>query len=163
MASDIYLKIAGVEGEAQAAGFENQIEILAFNWGAANPSTMNTTGSGLAAGRVEIQGFTINKRTDKSSARLFAACCKGEHFDNMVVSLRKATGEGGQGVFLTFTFNNVLVEHINWGASTGGDDVAESVSFAFAKVEIEYKMQKTKGGALEVAGQAAWDLKAVKS
>lgn len=163
MASDIYLKVAGVEGEAQAAGFENQIEVFSFSWGAANSSTMNTTGSGLSAGRVDIQSFGVAKRTDKSSARLFAACCTGEHFDKVVVSLRKATGQSGQDVFLTFTFTNVLVESINWSASTGGEDVNEMVSFAFAKVEIEYKMQKTKGGALEVAGQAAWDLKAVKS
>ena len=160
MAYDTYLKIAGVEGESSAAGFEKQIEVDSFSWSLSNPSTMNSTGSGLAAGRVNLSSFSIAKRLEKSSARLFAACCQGEHFDKMELMVRKATGKGGQDVYLTYTFHSVLVESVSWSAADG-QVPQEVVTFAFAKVEIEYKMQDTESGQLTVAGQASWDLKAV--
>lgn len=162
MAFDTYIDLKGVEGEATAKGFEKKIEIFSFSWGASNPTTVGSATSGLSAGKVSISSFNVMKKTDKSSARLFAACCRGDHFDTLVVTMRKAVGEGGQGPFLIYKFSNVMVESIQWSGSSGGDDTpTESVSFAFAKVEIEYKNQKTKGGALETAGQASWDLTTV--
>ena len=162
MAFDTYIQIVGVDGEATADGFEKQIEIYSFSWGASNPTTIGSGATGLSAGKVSISSFNFMKKTEKSSARLFAALCKGEHFAKAVVSLRKATGEGGQGVYLTYTFTDVMVESIQWSGSTGGDDTpTEAVSLAFGKVEIEYKMQG-KDGKLAVAGQAAWDITKVK-
>lgn len=163
MAFDTYIKIEGVEGEATADGFEKQIEIYSFSWGASNPTTIGSGSSGLSAGKVSLSSFNIMKKTEKSSARLFAACCKGDHFTSALVSLRKATGEGGQGVYLTYKFTDVMVESIQWSGSSGGDDTpTESVSLAYGKVEIEYKNQG-KDGKLAVAGQAAWDLTKVKA
>ena len=56
-----------------------------------------------------------------------------------------------------------MVESVQWSGSTGGDDTpTESLSLAFAKVEIEYKTQDDKGK-LAVAGQASWDLTKVSA
>lgn len=163
MAFDTFLKIDGVEGDSQAAGFEKQAEILGFSWGASNPTTVAMSGAGLSAGKVSVSAFNITKYSDKSSARLFSACCKGDHFPKAVVSLRKATGEGGQGAYLTYTFTDVMVESIQWSGSSGGDETPmESIALVFGKVEIEYKAQGADGK-LAVAGQAAWDLVKIKS
>lgn len=165
MAFDTYLelKTPNVEGETTAAGYEKKIEIYSFSWGASNPTTVSPGKDGLSAGRVSISSFNIMKKTEKSSARLFKACCTGEHFGEALVHLRKATGEGGQKPFLTYKFTDVMVESIQWSGSSGGDDTpTESVSFAFGKVEVEYFMQDDKG-ALKTAGQASWDLTKVKT
>lgn len=158
MAFDTYIKIEGVEGEATAKGFEKQFEILSFSWGAANPSSVGSGSTGLTAGKVSLTPFNFMKHTDKSSPRLFSACCKGEHFPTAVVSMRKATGQGGQGVYLTYKFSDVLVESVHWSGSPGGDDTPmESITLAFGKIDIEY-MSQGKDGKLVVAGQASWDL-----
>lgn len=159
MAFDTYLEIKpGVEGETTAKGYEKKIEIYSFSWGASNPTTVGAGKQGLSAGRVSISSFNVMKKTEKSSAKLFKACCTGQHFDEAIVHLRKATGEGGQKPFLTYKFTDVMVESIQWSGSTGGDDTpTESVSFAFGKVEIEYFQQDDKG-AMKTAGQASWDL-----
>ena len=163
MAFDTYLDLKGVEGETTAAGYEKKIEILSFSWGASAPATVGPGKDGIAAGRVSLSSFNIMKKTEKSSARLFKACCNGEHFDTALVSMRKATGEGGQKPFLTYKFTNVMVESIQWSGSGGGDDTpTESVSFAYAKVEIEYFMQDDKGS-MKTAGQASWDRTTVKT
>jgi type VI secretion system secreted protein Hcp len=163
MAFDTYLKLDNVEGETTAKGYEKQIEIYSFSWGASNPTTVSPGKDGLSSGRVSISSFNIMKKTEKSSSKLFQACCRGDHFPTALVHLRKATGEGGQKPFLTYKFTDVMVESIQWSGSSGGDDTpTESVSFAFAKVEVEYFMQDDKG-ALKTAGQASWDATKVTS
>ena len=163
MAFDTFLDLAGVEGECQAKGFEKKIEIYSFSWGASNPTTISSGSKGLGAGKVSISSFNLMKKTEKSSAKLFQACCDGTHFPTATVTMRKAGGQAGQQIFLKYSFTGCMVESIQWSGSTGGDDSpTESLSLAFSKVKIEYYMQDAKG-AMAVAGQAQWDLVTVSS
>lgn len=158
MSFDTFLKIEGVEGEATATGAEKQIEIYSFSWGASNPTTVGSGATGLSAGKVSISSFNVMKKTEKSSATLFQACCNGKHFTTAEVTMRKASGEGGQKPFLTYKFTDVMVESIQWSGSSGGDDTpTESLSLAYAKVEVTYYTQDAKGGTTK-AGEASWDL-----
>lgn len=159
MAFDTYMKIDGVDGEATATGHENQIEIFSFSWGASNPTTVGSGSTGIAASRVSISSFNVVKKTEKSSATLFSRCCTGTHIPTVEVTMRKASGEGGQKPFLVYKFTDVMVESIQWSGSSGGDDTpTESLSLAFAKVEIEYQQQDTKGGTVGKPVKASWDL-----
>lgn len=159
MAFDTFLDIDGVEGECTAAGFEKKIEIYSFSWGASNPTTVGSGKEGLSAGRCTISSFNVMKKTEKSSTALFQACCTGEHFKRAVVTMRKAGGAGGQQGFLIYTFTDVMVESIQWSGSSGGDDTpTESVSLAFAKVDIVYNVQSPDGKTFTKAGNASWDL-----
>ena len=159
MSFDTFLELATVEGESTAAGFEKKIEIYSFSWGASNPVTVGSGTGGMTGGKVSISSFNFMKKTEKSSAKLFQACATGQHFPTATVTMRKATGTAGeQKAFLVYKFTEIMVESIQWSGSSGGDDTpTESVSLAFAKVEITYSMQDPKGG-MAVAGQAAWDL-----
>lgn len=160
MAFDTYMKITGkdVKGEATADGVKDQIEVYSFSWGASNPTTVGPGATGLAAGRASVSSFNIMKKTEVSSPKLFSACCNGEHFAKAEVTLRKATGEGGQKEFLKYTFEDVMIESIQWSGSNGGDDTpTESVSLAFAKVTIDYSKQDEKTGKMSNAGSASWD------
>jgi type VI secretion system secreted protein Hcp len=162
MSFDTYLKLTGpdVNGEATAKGVEKWIEVYSFSWGASNPTTVGPGSTGLSAGRASISSFNIMKKTEVSSANLFAACCAGQHYAKCEVDMRKATGtDGGQKTFLKYTFEDVMVESVQWSGSSGGDDTpTESVSFAFAKVKIDYSKQDEKTGAMSSAGSASWDL-----
>ena len=159
MAFDTFLELTGIEGEATAKGFEKKIEIYSFSWGASNPTTVSSGATGLSAGKVSISSFNIMKKTEKSSPKLFTACCAGKHIDKAIVTMRKAAGDAGQKAFLVYTFENVMVESIQWSGSTGGDDTpTESVSLAFAKVSISYQQQDSKGGSVGNPVDASWDL-----
>lgn len=150
-------------GEATATftpAMPGAFEIFSFSMGASNPTTVGTTGSGLSAGKVSVSSFNIMKKTDKSSAVLFSACCVGQHYAKATVICRKATGIAGkQGIFLQYDFVDVMIESIQWSGSSGGDDTpTESVSFAFAQVTVTYKIQNTATGAMETGSSASWDL-----
>ena len=160
MAFDTYIAIDTVDGEATQAKHEKWIEIYSFSWGASNPTTVSSGTSGLAGGKVSVSSFNIMKKTETSSAKLFAACCAGQHFPKATVEMSKATGtSGGQAVFLKYVFTDVMVESIQWSGSSGGDDTpTESVSLAFAKCAITYSKQDEATGAMSAAGDASWDL-----
>jgi type VI secretion system secreted protein Hcp len=152
---DAFIKLDGIKGEATAKGFEGAITILSFSWGASNPVSM--VGQGFGAGKVSLSSFNLMKKTDSSSTSLFTNCCKGTHIPKASVHLRKAGGE--QVEFLTYNFESVMVESIQWSGSHGGDDTpTESLSLAFSKVEIKYSAQDAKGK-LGSPMIGSWDIK----
>lgn len=161
MAFDTYLKIAGVEGEAMQSKNVGAIEIYSFSWGVSNPTTVGSSSAGLSAGKASVSSFNLMKKSDKTSPILFSACCKGTHYADATVSLSKATGDSGQEVFLEYKFTDVMIESVQWSGSTGGDDTpTESLSFAFAKVEIKYQAQDAKG-AVGKPVLASWDVQKI--
>jgi type VI secretion system secreted protein Hcp len=96
---------------------------------------------------------------------LFSSCCTGAHFANAQVVMRKASGTAAkQSTFIQYDFTDVMVESIQWSGSSGGDDTpTESVSFAFAKVEITYNMQNSATGTTTKGASASWDLTAAQA
>jgi type VI secretion system secreted protein Hcp len=158
MAFDTYVELTGIDGEATAKGFEKKIEIFSFSWGASAPVSIGSGSSGISSSKVSISSFNMMKKTDVASPKLFKACCTGDHITKMTVSMRKQTGVGGQDAFLIYSFDNVMVESVQWSGSSGGDDTpTESVSFAFAKVTVEYKTQG-KDGKLVAGTPVVWDV-----
>ena len=157
MASEVYLTVDGVEGEATAAGFEGQIVLDSFQLGANNPTSIGA-GGGAGSGKVTLSNFTVSKRTDASSVPLFLACCSGTHFANAEVTIRRAGGE--QIEFLKYTFDTLFVEDISWSGGTGDEGPMETLSLAYGSVEMTYTPQNADGtaGAAIVGG---WDQIAV--
>lgn len=154
-----------VVGESTADGMAGAFEIYSFSWGASNPVTIGSGSGGLAGGKVSISSFNVMKKSEAASATLFGACCAGQHYAAITVTMRKATGtSGGQQKFLVYSFSNCMIESIQWSGSSGGDDSpTESISIAFGQVKIEYFKQGAKEGTLASAGTASWDLTTVKS
>lgn len=159
MAFDAFLKIDGVESEATRKGFEKQIELYSFSWGASNPSTIGSGGGG-GAGKATISSFNFMKVTDKASPVLFQMCCSGKHIPRATVVLHKAGGDEAVN-YLTYEFENCFIESIQWSGSSGGDDrPTESVSLAFGKVSITY-IEQTITGTKGSPVVGSWDVMAV--
>jgi type VI secretion system secreted protein Hcp len=162
MAFDAFLKIDGVDGESTRKGFEKQMEIQSFNFGASNPSTVGAGGGGGGGGKVSVSSFNIMKRSDAASPLLFLACCQGDHYATAVVTLNKSAGKAPID-FIKYEFEEVYVDNIQWSGSSGGDDTpTESVSFSFGKVSVTYTPQKPDGSKGSPA-VGAWDLTLVSA
>jgi len=145
MAFDAFLKIEGVDGDSTRKGFEKQMEILSFSFGASNPSTIGAGGGGGGGGKVSVSSFNIMKRSDGASPLLFLACCQGDHYAKAAVTLNKSAGKAPID-FIKYEFEEVYVDNIQWSGASGGDDTpTESVSFSFAKVTVTYTPQKADG------------------
>lgn len=144
MAFDTFMLPDGVPGESTDDKHAGWIEIYSFSWGASNPVTVGSGTGGMSGGKVSISSFNVMKKTDKASPTLFDYCCRGEHIKKVDVILRKSGGTALE--YLTYNFEEVMVESIQWSGSTGGDDApTESLSLAFGKVTVTYVPQDKAG------------------
>lgn len=156
MASEIFLKIPGVDGESTTKGHEKEIEISSFSLGASNPSSVGS-GTGSGAGKVDISSMSLQKQVDLASAKLFQQCCAGKHFDEATMVCREAGGDTPV-EYWTIKFKQVFVDSISWGAASGGGKPSESISISFAQVTFDYYSQDEKGAKKDkVTG--GWNIK----
>ncbi len=152
---DYFLKIEGIQGESQDKTHKNEIEIESFSWGATQTGTASY-GSGMGAGKVQMQDFHFVMRVNKSSPKLMLACANGEHIKTATLVCRKAGKE--QQEYLKVTFTDLLVSNYQTGGSAGDVIPMDQISLNFTKVEIEYKEQKPDGS-LGGAIKAFYDMK----
>lgn len=151
MSTDAFLKLGDLKGESIVDGHEDEIQVLSWNWGMSQAGTTHR-GTGGGAGKVDVQDITISKTADTASPNLALACCKGKHFDEAVLTVRKAGDDPLD--FLTITMNDVIITSVSEGGSYGAEDVDETVALNFAKFKYSYQPQDNKGakagGAVEI-------------
>jgi len=140
MSSDIFAKIGDIKGESVDAKHKDEIELLSFSWGVTNSGTIGSGGGG--AGRETFRDLSIVHNVDKASPRLLAACATGLHLKDATITQRKA-GKGQQ-EYLIIKMNDVIITGVTL-SDTSGEAGSETVSLAFAKVDLEYKPLKPDG------------------
>lgn len=157
MASDIFAKLGDIKGESLDDKHKNEIEVLSFSWGVTNAGSL-TSGGGAGAGRATFQDLSLVHRIDKASPALMQACATGTHIKEGIITHRKA-GKGQQ-EYLIVKMNDILITSVTHGGASG-ESASESVSLAFAKVDLEYRGQKADGS-LDAGIHFKYDLKANK-
>ena len=89
MAVDMFLKIGAVKGEAQDGKHKEWIDVLSWSWGA-NQTGTGHLGGGAGTGKVSVNDLSITNFMDASSPDLWLACCKGTHYGEAKLKVRKA-------------------------------------------------------------------------
>ena len=156
MASDIFAKIGDIKGESLDDKHKDEIEVLSWSWGVSNAGSM-AHGGGGGEGKASFSDLSFTHKIDKASPVLMKACATGVHIKEATITHRKA-GKGQQ-EFLIFKMNDVIVTSVQ--DSDGGDDLTESVSIAFAKIDLEYRPQK-RDGSLDAGIHFKYDIKGHK-
>jgi type VI secretion system secreted protein Hcp len=157
MAADIFAKIGDIKGESLDSKHKDEIEVLSFSWGVANPGSV-THGGGGGAGKPTFQDLSIVHHIDKATPALLKACATGTHLKEATITHRKA-GKGQQ-EYLIVNLNDIIITAVSHGG-TAGQLPDETVSLAFAKVDLEYKPQKPDGS-LDAGIHFKYDLKTNK-
>ena len=157
MASDIFAKIGDIKGESPDDKHKDEIEVLSFSWGVTNAGGVSP-GGGLGAGKATFQDLSIVHHIDKASPLLLKACATGTHIKDAIITHRKA-GKGPQ-EYLIVKLNDVIITGVTHGGASG-QPYSESVTMAFAKVDLEYKPQKADGS-LDTGIHFKYDLKTNK-
>jgi type VI secretion system secreted protein Hcp len=144
MATDFYLKIDGIQGEATDEKHKNEIEIESWHMSATNLGSSGKN-SGAGTGKADFSDFTVSKFTDKSTPKLLNAVGSGLHIPKIVLVCRKAGGKGGQVEHLTVEMDGVFVSGYAVSASDEHSVPRESVVFNYTKVTYSYAPQKADG------------------
>jgi type VI secretion system secreted protein Hcp len=157
MGSDIFANIEGIKGESLDAKHKDEIEVLSFSWGVTNTGA-TATGGGAGAGKATFQDLSMVHKIDKASPLLMRACATGMHLKDATITYRKAGKD--QQDYLIVKLDDIIITGVTDGAESGQAG-SETVSLAFAKIELEYKPQKADGS-LGTGIHFKYDLKANK-
>ncbi len=154
MAADIFAKLGDIKGEALDDKHKDEIEVLSFSWGVTNAGSLATGGAG--AGKATFRDLSIVHNIDKASPKLLQACATGVHLKEATITHRKA-GRSQQ-EYLVVKMNDIIVTGVAHGGA-GDQAPSETVTLAFAKVNLEYRPQKADGS-LDAGIHFKYDIKA---
>jgi type VI secretion system secreted protein Hcp len=140
MAVDVFLKIKGIPGESADTKHKGEIDVLSYSWGITQTGTM-AYGGGGGAGKANFGDFSFMMRMNKATPKLMQAVANGSHVEEAILYCRKAGDK--QQEYMTYKFYDLLISSYQTSASS--EEPTESVSFNFAKMEMEYKEQDSKG------------------
>jgi len=152
-APGIYLKINGLESEAENQDHSAWMDVLAIEWGGAENPAAGTTSlrrcAGFRAGSVAVGDLTLTRYPDASSSTLTRACAEGRHFPSMVVEMTTGQSDGAR--YIRYDLQDVLIAGYHTDTSRGRQ--TESFTFNYARVESE-AIPATQRGKLD----SAWDV-----
>jgi type VI secretion system secreted protein Hcp len=157
MPLQMFLKLAGIEGESTDAKHKGEIDVLAWSWGLSQEAG-SATGGGGGAGRVKVENISIQKLVDLASPLLLSFGAQGKHISDGTLTTRKA-GKGGGSEFLLFKMTDVIVTSVHVDVSK--DNPAENVMLSFKKVEFDYRPSKPDGS-LGPEKSFKWDVTGAK-
>lgn len=131
-----WLELETIPGESEAPGHEGEIEIHDISWGIFRP-LVDDTGSTRTRSNPIFDDLIVIKELDKSTPKLMEACALGKVFPEVIISLRKDSGEAHLD-YLKITLTNVQVTSYDIGASGESGVPASSVSFNYEELKVTY-------------------------
>lgn len=160
MASSMFLLInsesgGAVNGESIAQGFENQIEVTGYSFGAAQRGA-SSSGKGGSTGTATVSDMVVTAITDKSFPTLLQMAGNGTHIKSAKLTICK-TG-GGLFPYHVITMTSGILSNVSAVGSTGEDTTAShvmTISINFSQIQSSYTAQDSTGQALggAVTGQ----------
>ncbi len=134
-----FLKIPDIPGESVRADHEDEIDIHSIDWGVSRQQSA-ATGSGRSRSRADVRSVSLGKFYDASSPYLALACMQGKSFDEIVISLRKDSGDAHLD-YLRITLSNVVISGYDVNTPPEGSQLADTVRLSFEKINILYIVQ----------------------
>src|SRR5580765_6358335 len=130
----MFLKVAGVTGEAGDADHRGEIEVVSWSWGMQGSVSVLT---GQATAKAAISDLQIVKRVDLSSPTLMSYLRNNKVISEVVLTVRKA----GQTplTYFKITLKNAKVTSLK-DESEGGE-LVEHLSLGFTKIAVSYTPQ----------------------
>ncbi len=157
MATDMFLKLEGIDGESHDSKHGGEIEIHSFSFGVSQTGSFGSGGGG-GTGKASFSDLSVMKSADKATPKLMQFCATGVHIKTGILTVRKAGKD--QQEYYVIKMEDLLVSSVQ-NAGSEGQVPSESLSLNFSKIKFTYKEQKadgTLGGTVDFG----WDLKAVK-
>ena len=135
---------AGAKGGSGGAGKAGLFEIEDFSFDIEQTLNIGSQSSGAGAGKVTFNPFSITRKIDRFSPRLFEMACSGTPFKFVTLGLRKSAGGDQSGViFLVFLFKLVACKTISW--SYDDESPKETVTFEYGGLQVHYSQQNPDG------------------
>ncbi len=156
---DIFMDIAGIDGESTDDAHDNWIDVLSYSHGVSLPGSSELiSGITRSAGRSEHQAFSIVKTLDKTSPKLYLYCSSGTHIPEITIELSHA-GEDKQ-KYMEYTFTDVIIASVSVSGSTNSaqEKPVEEVTFNYRTIRWTYTETDPLTGKAKGDVSATWDI-----
>ncbi|OYU68328.1 MAG: hypothetical protein CFE45_43340 [Burkholderiales bacterium PBB5] len=150
-AVDMFIKVTTIDGASvdKQFGLQKASDVLAFSWGVSS--------DGKSA---IFNDFSWTQYLESATPKYFLGVANGTIFDSVTFNVRSAGAKPL--VFLTMTFDDVLLTSLTMGGSGGEDRLTTNQSLRpLTKITMVYTPQKNDGSAGDKI-TAIWDLKGGK-
>jgi type VI secretion system secreted protein Hcp len=159
MADNIYLKLDGIPGSATDAGFEKQIVVQSFSFGAGVPVSGGTGNmADRTAGKASLADVSITKPLDTATHQLLNHMLKGKVIPKGTFTFVAATNNESE-KYLEVTLENIIISAFQ--QSSSGDKPSEAVSLNYSKIEFSHQVRDEKGS--PQPKRVSYDLKTNKA
>ncbi len=137
-ATDMFLKIEGIDGESNDASYHKHLEVLSWSWGATQASA-----AGGGAGKVSMQDFHFTCKVNSASPALMLACATGQHIPTATFRFLRTSAAGKPEEYYVVTLSDVMVSSFSSSrpaptTTTADAPPVERISLNFAKIEFKY-------------------------
>ena len=141
-ASDIFLRLDGIQGESVDAKHKSEIDVLSFSLGFVN-QLAGGTGGGGGAGKVSCGDVNLVKNIDRSSPSLISSVMTGKHIKSGVLTF--TTGGAGGPTYYTLAMTDVIATSIVQSDSAGGPKITEQLTLNASAFSFRYRPQNPNG------------------
>lgn len=140
---DMFLKLAGVDGESQDTEHKNEIQIQGFKMNVRSPRDATT---GKQTGKIRCTDMTVFAGIEKSTAKLFQMITTNQNIPKAELACRKAGKNPFE--FFKITLEDCYLSRVEIGTGGGeGGNVVPPCEFdiEFGKIKIESREQTATG------------------
>jgi type VI secretion system secreted protein Hcp len=159
MATNMYLKLDKIEGEATAAEHDKEIEILSWSHGFSQPTSSVRASSGATVEKANHSDISITKYLDSSTDDILKMCWTGKQIKTGVITCLRSDGatDNKYVTYLKIELDEIIIS--NYSISGGGGDLpVENISLNYGKIKYTYMNQKKEDGTGGNAQPISYDL-----
>jgi type VI secretion system Hcp family effector len=153
LASDMFIKLDDIPGEATFQGYERWTEIQSYSH--ALTAAFDFGGGGGGAGVTRHEPIVFTKRLDKTTPQLFDRMNKGQALVEVQIDFLSA-GEQPF-AYLSVRLEDVHITSYSVSASSGDDRPTEEVSLVYRRIELSYTETNADGSPGETQ-TVGWDV-----
>ncbi len=136
----MFLKVAGVTGEAGDADHKNEIEVLSWSWGM--QMSVSAIAGSEGTGRSTMSELEVVKRVDQASPTLMLYLRNNKLIGQAKLTVRKAGKTPVE--FFTIVLKKVRVTSLK--VESQDTELVERLRLGFGVVTVTYTPQDDKGG-----------------
>ena len=137
--ADMFLKVAGVTGEAQDSDHKGEIEVVSWSWGLQAPAALG--GPTSTTGRAALQELVITKRVDKSTPTLMQFVRNHKVLPTALLTVRKAGATPLE--YFRIELSNVRITALSTHSESA--DLVERLQLGCTKIRVIYTPQSATG------------------
>ncbi|GBC62143.1 type VI secretion system tube protein Hcp [Desulfonema ishimotonii] len=146
MATNMYLKLEGIDGEATDVNHDKWIEILNWSHSFNQPTTPVRASSGSTVEMCNHADMSVTKYLDVATDALLSHIWSGKQIPTAIIECFRADGQNTPVKYLQIDMDKVIIS--NYSISGGQSDLpVENLSLSYGKVKYTYTEYGKDGAA----------------